>query len=210
MAAATEILERLTRPPQVNEADQPPVDLEADATIRECFQRLLAATPPATTGRMSAFDQLGYRTPAHQEESKWAPHPEMTPHKIDRGRQPHKEQEAKRAVSQKHWSQSWPRNEADPKRGRTEGEGKPGKVQVGIDWSTTGIQKLVSKPDSRAPSWRLDASGPSVKSTVTKVSQRHASASRTGTGLGASFPTPPTLSSATQKRGRSRKNPIDG
>ena len=38
-AAATEILERFTRPPQVNEADRPPVDLVADATIREHFQR---------------------------------------------------------------------------------------------------------------------------------------------------------------------------
>ena len=56
-----------------------------------------------------------------------------------------------------------------------EGEGKPGKIQV-------GIQKPVSKPDSYLPSSKLDASGPSVKSTVTKMSQRHASASQTGTG----------------------------
>ena len=34
-AAATQILERFTRPPQVNEADHPPVDLAADAAIRE-------------------------------------------------------------------------------------------------------------------------------------------------------------------------------
>ena len=39
VAAMTEILERFTRPPQVNEADRPPVDLAADATIREHFQR---------------------------------------------------------------------------------------------------------------------------------------------------------------------------
>ena len=109
------------------------------------------------------------------------PCPEMTPHKIDLGQQPHKPQEAKQAVSQKR--QSRPRNEADPKRGRTEGEGKPGKIQIGIDWSTMGIQKLISKPDSHPPSSKLDASGPSVKSTVTKMSQRHASVSRTGTGL---------------------------
>ena len=75
-----------------------------------------------------------------------------------------------------------PRNEADPKRVRTEGEGKPGKVQVGIDWSMMGIQKPVSKPDSHPPSSKLDASGPSVKSTVVKASQRHASTSRTRTG----------------------------
>ena len=46
----------------------------------------------------------------------------------------------------------------------------------------TGIQKPVSKPDSHPPSSKLDASGPSVKSTVVKTSQKHASASRTGTG----------------------------
>ena len=38
-AAANEILERFARPPQVNEADRPPVDLAADAAIWECFQR---------------------------------------------------------------------------------------------------------------------------------------------------------------------------
>ena len=106
----------------------------------------------------------------------------MTPCKIDRGWQPHKEQETQWVVSQKRRSQSRPRDEADPKRGRTEGEGKPGKVQVGIDWSMTGIQKPISKPDSCPPSFKLDASGPSVKSIVAKVSQRHASVSRTRTG----------------------------
>ena len=38
-AAATEILERFTRPPQLNEADRPPVDWAADAAIQERFQR---------------------------------------------------------------------------------------------------------------------------------------------------------------------------
>ena len=104
----------------------------------------------------------------------------MTPCKIDRGRQPHKEQETQWAVSQKRWSQSPPHDEAYPKKGRTEGEGKPGKIQVGIDWSTTGIQKPVSKLDSRPPS--SNVSGASMKSTVAKVSQRYASGSRTRTG----------------------------
>ena len=107
----------------------------------------------------------------------------MTPRRIDCGPQPHKEQEPQRAVSQKHWSQSQPRDEADPKRGRMEGEGKPGKIQVGIDWSTTGIQKPIFKLDSCPPSSKLDVSGPSVRSTVAKVSQKHASASRTRTSL---------------------------
>ena len=143
VAAAMEILERFTWPPQVNEADHPPVDLAADAAIREPFQRCLAATPQATptgqaaTGRTSAFDRLGHCTPTSQEESKWVPHPEMTPCKIEHGRQPHKEQETERAVSQKHRSQSRPRGEADPKKGRTESEGKPSKsklVLIGQRW----------------------------------------------------------------------------
>ena len=67
-AATTEILERFTWPPQVNEADRPRVDLAADAAIRERFQRCLAATPratptgPAAPGRTSAFDRLGHCT----------------------------------------------------------------------------------------------------------------------------------------------------
>ena len=107
----------------------------------------------------------------------------MTPRKIDHGRQPHKEQETQRTVSQKRRSQSWPCDEADPKKGKTESEGKPGKIQVSIDWSTTGIQKPVSKPDSRPPSSKLDVSEPSVMSTMAKVSQKYASASWTRTGL---------------------------
>ena len=65
VAAAKQILERFTRPPQVNEADHPPVDLAADAAIQEYFQRCLAATPwptstgQAPSGRTSAFDPLG-------------------------------------------------------------------------------------------------------------------------------------------------------
>ena len=41
-AAATQILERFTWPLQVNEADRPPVDLVANAAIRERLQRRLA------------------------------------------------------------------------------------------------------------------------------------------------------------------------
>ena len=97
----------------------------------------------------------------------------MTPRKIDCGRQPHKEEETQRAVSQKRQSQSQPHDEADPKKGRTESEGKPGKIQVGIDWMTTGIQKPVLKPDSCPPSSKL--------SSVAKESQKHGSGSRTRT-----------------------------
>ena len=108
----------------------------------------------------------------------------MTPHKIDHGRQPNKEQESQRAGSQKQQSQSQPRNEANPKKGRIEGKGKSGKIQVGIDWMTMSIRKPVSKPDSHHPSFKPDVSGasgdqlPRMKSTVVKGSQRHTSGSR--------------------------------
>ena len=188
-AAAMQILERFTQPPQVNEADHPLVDLAADAAIQECFQRCLDATPWPTstrqaTGRTSAFDQLGHRTPAPQEENQFVPRPEMMPHKVDCGQPANKEQESQRAGSQKQRSQSRPCDEADPKKGRTEGEGKSGKVQVGIDWTTTGIWKPVSKLDSHPLSFKPDVSGasgdqpPRMKSTVVKGSQRHTSGSR--------------------------------
>ena len=174
----------------MNEADRPPVDLVANAAIREHFQRCLAATPwptstrQATSGRTSAFNRLGHQTQAPQEENQWAPWPEMTPRKVDCGWQPNKEQESQRAGSQKQRSQSWPHDKADPKKGRTEGEGKSGKIQVSIDWTTTGIQKPVPKPDSCPQSFKPDvsrASGdqpPCMKSTVVKGSQRHTSRSQ--------------------------------
>ena len=168
VATAMQILERFTWPPQVNEADHPPVDLAANAAIWECFQRCLAATPwptstgQATSGRTSAFDRLGHQTLAPQEENQWVPRPEMTPCKVDRGRQPNKEQESQWAGSQKQWSQSWPCDEADPKKGRTEGKGKSGKIQVSIDWTTTGIWKPISKLDSHSRPSNLMCPGPVV------------------------------------------------
>ena len=107
----------------------------------------------------------------------------MTPRKIDRGWQPHKDQETQRVVSQKHRRQSRPHNEANPKKERTESKGKPSKIQVSIDWTTTGNQKPVSKPDSCPPSSKLNVSGTSVRSTVAKESQKHGSRSRTKTDL---------------------------
>ena len=61
-AAATKILENLTQAPPANEKSRPPVDRNADATIREHFLRRRAATPSsgqATSGRVSAFVRLG-------------------------------------------------------------------------------------------------------------------------------------------------------
>ena len=163
-AAATQILERYARPP--NEAKRPPVDQAADATLRERLQRCLKASPWATPGsqpvseRVSVFDRLGHRVQNTQKEDEWAPRPEMTPRKVERGRQPGRDQDSSsRPPSQKRRSQSCPRDEASAKKGRTDGDNRPGKIQVGIDWANTGIGKPVPKPDSKHPSFKADPSG---------------------------------------------------
>ena len=79
-----------------------------------------------------------------------------------------------RSKSQKRQSQSRPREECDPKKGRTEENGRPNRVQVGIDWSNTGIQKPAPKPDSQHLSSKPDSSKggneqqPRMKSVVLK------------------------------------------
>ena len=63
-AAAMQILERFTRPPQVNEADHPPVDLAANAAIWECFRD---AWPP-----LHGLHQLDRPLPVgHQHLTNW-------------------------------------------------------------------------------------------------------------------------------------------
>ena len=195
-ATATDILERFTWSPLVNEADRPPVDQAADMALRERLQRHLAATPwstptgQAAPGRTSAFDHLGRRAPAPQHEEQWAPQPEMTPPKVDRERQPNRggEKDPPWATSQKWCSQSRPRDKVDSKKGRTEGDGKSGKVQVGIDWANMGIRKPVSRPDSQHPSFRPDTSRtsgdppPRTKSTVAQVLQKQVSSRSPGQG----------------------------
>ena len=180
-AAATQILERYARPP--NEAERPPVDQVADAALRECLQRCLKASPWTTPGsqpvseRVLVFDQLGHRAQDTQKEDEWAPRPEMTPRKVEHGRQPGRDQDSSsRPPSQKRRSQSRPRDEASAKKGRTDSDHRPGKIQVGIDWANTGIGKPVPKPDSKHPSFKADPSGvdepqPRMKSTVTKPKQ---------------------------------------
>ena len=112
-AATTQILERYAQPP--NEAECPPLDPAADATLREHLQRCLKGSPWTTPGsqpaseRVSVFDRLGHRTQDTQKEDEWAPRPEMTPRKVERGRQPGRDQDSSsRPPSQKRWSQSPP------------------------------------------------------------------------------------------------------
>ena len=97
----------------------------------------------------------------------------MTPQKVERGHQPGRDQDSSsRPPSQKRRSQSHPRDEANAKKGRTDSEHRPSKIQVGIDWANTGI----GKPDSKHPSFKADPSRadepqPRMKSTVTKPKQ---------------------------------------
>ena len=99
-----------------------------------------------------------------QKEDEWAPHPEMTPQKVERGYQPGREQDSSsRPPSQKRQSQSRPQDEANAKKGRTDSEHCPSKIQVGIDWANMGIGKPIPKPDSKPQ--------PQMKSTVTKPKQ---------------------------------------
>ena len=177
-AAATQILKRYAWPP--NEAKHPPLNQAADAALRECLQRRLKASPWTTTGsqpaseRVSVFDRLGPRVQNTQKEDDWTPCPEMTPRKVERGRQPERDQDfSSRPPSQKRWSQSRPRDEASAKKGRTDSDNHSGKIQVGIDWANTGIGKPVPKPDSKHPSFKADPSRvdelqPQMKSTITK------------------------------------------
>ena len=74
----------------------------------------------------------------------------------------------------------------DSKKGHTEGDRRGSKVQVGINWSTMGIQKPVPKPDPCHPSFKPDLSGassdqqPQMKSSVvSKGSQKQSSSCST-------------------------------
>ena len=181
--AATQILEKFTHPP--------PVDDVADAAIWEHFQqrraastRMIPAGMESSAGRVSAFDWLGHWAQTPQKEEEWEPRPEMTPWKVDRGCQSSRTagSEPPHSTSQKRWSQSRPRDEGEPKKGRMENEGRSSKVQVGIDWSIMGIQKPVSKLDPQHLSFKPNPSGvskdqqPRVKSTVvSKASQKQSS-----------------------------------
>ena len=131
--AATQILEKFTRPP--------PVDDAADAAIRECFQqrravatRVIPAGMESSAGRVSTFDRLGHRAQTPRKEEEWEPRPEMTPRKVDRGHQSSctAGSEPPRSTSQKRQSQSRPRNEGEPKKGHTENEGGVARYKSGL------------------------------------------------------------------------------
>ena len=103
-AAATEILEKFVHPP--------PVDNATDAAIQACVQQQRAATPQLmlaglqASGRQSAFDRLGHWVQPPQEDDQWVPRPKMTPRKVERGCQQHRDEEPPHSTSQKRCSQS--------------------------------------------------------------------------------------------------------
>ena len=205
--AVTEILERFAHPPLVDDM--------ADATIWEHFQQWRAtasqSTPAGTEapGWISAFDRLGHRAQTPQKEDHWVPKPEMTPQKVERGCQAScmAGQEPPCSTSHKRCSQSRPRNEVDSKKGHMDGNGRSSKVQVGIDWSNTGIQKPVPKPDPCHPSFKPDPSGsssdqqPRVKSSVvSKGSQKQSS----------SHSTPPRSQEPSERQSRKASSKTSG
>ena len=88
-----------------------------------------------------------------------------------------------------------------------ENEGWSSKVQVRIDWSTMGIQKPVSKPDLRHPSFKPDPSGvskdqqPRVKlAVVSKGPQKQSS----------SHSTPPRFQEQSKGQGGRTSNKTSG
>ena len=133
----------------------------------------------SSTGRTSAFDRLGQHTPTPQEESKLVPHPEMTPHKIDHGRQPHKEQETQRAISRSVGVSPGLAMRLTPRKEGRKARGSQVKSKLVL----IGWQRVSRNPfPSRIPipqSSKLNVSGTSVRSTVAKESQKHGSGSRT-------------------------------
>ena len=187
MAVATEILEKYVRPP--------PMDDAMSAAIWEQFQQWRAATTqfiPAgmeSSARVSAFDRLRHWVQTPRKDDEWEPRPEMTPRKIERGCQTSRAagSEPPHSTSQKRRSQSQPQDEGEAKKGHTEIDGWSHRVQVGIDWSTTGIRKPVPKPDPRHPSFKPNLSGdnkdpqPQMKSAVVSKGSQKQGGSRSTT-----------------------------
>ena len=126
-----------------------------------------------SAGWASAFDRLGHWAQTPQKEEEWEPRPEMTPQKVDRGCQ-----SSRMAGSEPPHSTSLKMRENSRKAVQRM------KARVRIDWSTTGIQKPISKPDLRHLSFKPDPSGvskdqqPRVKSAVVSKAYQKQSSTR--------------------------------
>ena len=138
-----------------------------------------------TAGRESVFRRLGGWPDSPTEGEKFRVRLEMTPRKIERGRQPGRgsetseKQTGRSLLGQKRRSASRGRDEVDPKKGKTDGglegakSGKDRKVKVGIDWLNTTIEEPTPKAFSHHLSFKPDWSGasksplkPKIKSAV--------------------------------------------
>ena len=152
---------------------------------RQLTQAHRTRTVPNSAGRGSVFQHLGSRPdpPAGGEEFQVCP--EMTPQKIQWGRQPSRgsetsEKQTSHSLSgQKRRSASRSRDQVDPKKGKTDArtagtaDGRDRKVLVGINWQTTTIEEPAPKTSSQHPSFKPDRTGasksppePKIKSAV--------------------------------------------
>ena len=146
---------------------------EAEKALRERFhQRRLAqaqtqrSREAASTGRGTVFQRLG----APVQEESFQVRPEMTPRKIERGRQQDRgsaapDKSAGRSQSgQKRRSASRGRDQVDSKKEKKDSgpvgaaAGKDKRVGTGIDWQTAVIEKPARK-SSQHPSFKPDRGG---------------------------------------------------
>ena len=155
---------------------------DAERALRERIlqQQLAQAQLPEGAKRESVFQRLGGRAGEGQLQV-W---PEMTPQKVERGRQPGRGSDmSNRPAScsqsgQKRRSTSQARDGVDSKKGKTDpgpvgaSGGKDQRVLVSIDWSNTAIKDQTPK-SSQHPTFKPDRSGttksppePKVKSAV--------------------------------------------
>ena len=194
---------------------------EAEKALREWFhQRRLAQAQTqrsreatSTAGRGSVFQRLG----APVQDERFQIRPEMTPRRVERGRQQGRgpaapDKPASRSQSgQKRRSASRGRDEVDPKKEKRDGgpvgatAGKDKRVGTGINWQTAVIEKPARKA-SQHPSFKPDRGGatksppePKVKSAVVAKN-----ASKASESSGRRSQTP---SRSPQKKGRRQAPP---
>ena len=139
------------------------VDVTDDAewALRE---RIRQRRLQKSTRRESVFQRLGGRAGSPTGEGQFQVRPEMTPRKVERGRQPGRASEtsdrtgSRSQLGQKRRSASRARDEVDSKKGKTDTGsvgatgGKDRRVTVGIDWQTTGIEDPTPSPTIRLSS----------------------------------------------------------
>ena len=153
---------------------------------RQLTQAQRTQTVPCSAGRGSMFQCLGSRADPPAEGEEFQVCPEMTPRKIQWGRQPSRgsetsEKQTSHSLSgQKRRSASRSHDQVDPKKGKTDASGQLALRKAGTRryWSvSTGklppSKNRLSNTSSQHPSFRPDRTGapklspePKVKSAV--------------------------------------------